>query len=212
MIFSLKNPQTAYVSTADLFDEEKKTMPGVTVYSREEAAKDRSVRRKGMAAGKQWYTVEIPPADTFLYRSKTLTEQPFPVLHSLLSQRSLSLLFHNELTLFQWQLSCYIKEQNPEEAAAAAAEETGFFYHEKRNALLSLDSGEALTGFIKQKAAYKGPEVLPAYFSALEISGILDEADGCTVFLVFNPRASLKIISIHRDTISNAVISPLRSM
>ena len=202
MIFSFQKPQTVYVSSCDLFTTKKKAIPGVTVYSDEETAKSHSVSLKGMIAGKQWYTAEIPAADTFLlYRSKTVAEQPFPVLHGLLSQKSLSLLFAGELAVFRWQLSCYLKDKKPEEAEMLFNEETAAFYHEKRNILLSLATGEALIKLVTEKATNKEPEVLPAYFSALGISGILDEADGNTVFLIFNPRASIKILSIHRSGI-----------
>jgi hypothetical protein len=200
MIFSFQKPQTVYVSSSDYFMAEKKALPGVTVYSQEKKAKSRSMPRKGMIAGKQWYAAEIPAADTFLYRTKPVTEQPFPVLHSLLSQKSLSLLFADELTVFRWQLSCYLKDKRPEEAEALSNEETTAFYHEKRNTLLSLPTGEVLVSFVKEKAAHKTQEALSAYFSALDISGIVDETDGNTTFLIFNPRASIKILAIHRDT------------
>jgi hypothetical protein len=203
MIFSFQKPQTVFLSSCDLFTTEKKTIPGVTVYSNEETAKSHSVSRKGMIAGKQWYTAEIPAADTFLYQTKTLPEQPFPVLHSLLSQKSLSLLFAGELAVFRWQLSCYLQDKRHEEEVILSAEETAAFYHEKRNILLSLATGEAFINFVAGKAARKEPEVLPTYFSALGISGILDEADGNTMFLIFNPRASIKILSIHRDTVTS---------
>jgi hypothetical protein len=206
MIFSLQKPQTAFLSPRDLFTAEEKATPGVTVYSGEEAAKNRSIIRKRTAAGRQWYTVEIPAADTFLYRVKPAAEQPFPALHSLLSRKSLSLLFAGELALFNWQLSCYLKDQKPEEAGSLAAGETAAFYHEKRNTLLSLPSGDSLVSFVTGKAR-KEPEILPAYFSALGIAGLIEESGGETEFFVFNPRASVKIISIHRDTIIYPVIS-----
>jgi hypothetical protein len=209
MIFSFEKPQTVYVSSGDYFSAEKKTLPGVTAYFQEEKAKSRSIPRKGMIAGKQWYTAEIPAADTFLYRSKPVAGQPFPVLHSLLSQKSLSLLFAEELTVFRWQLSCYLKDKRPEEAELLSNEETAAFCHEKRNALLSLPTGEALISFVKEKAAYKTPEAVPAYFSALDISGIVDESDGNTTFLIFNPRVSIKIITMNRDGVARP---PLRSM
>jgi hypothetical protein len=200
MIFSFEKPQTVYVSSSDYFTAEEKALPGVTVYSQEEKAKSRSIPRKGMIAGKQWYATEIPAADTFLYRTKPVTEQPFPVLHSLLSQKSLSLLFAEEIAVFRWQLSCYLKDKRHEEAEMLSNEETTAFYHEKRNTLLSLATGEALVSFVKEKAAHKTQEALPAYFSALDISGIVDETDGSTTFFIFNPRASIKIFAIHRDT------------
>jgi hypothetical protein len=200
MMFSFEKPQTAYVSSSDYFTAEKNALPGVTVYSREERAKSRSMPRKGMLSGKQWYAAEIPAPDTFLYRTKPVTEQPFPVLHSLLSQKSLSLLFTDEFTVFRWQLSCYLKDKTPEEAEMLSNEETTAFYHEKRNTLLSLATGETLISFVKERAAPNIQEALPAYFSALDISGIIDETDGNTAFLIFNPRASIKILSIHRDT------------
>jgi hypothetical protein len=212
MIFSSRKPQTAYVSPRDYFPAEEKDLPGVTAYSREEDAKKRSIPRKGMAAGKQWYAAEIPAADTFLCRAKPAAEQPFPVLHSLLSLKSLSLLFAEELTVFTWQLSCYLKDKTPEEAGMLSGEETTAFYHEKRNTLLSLASGEALAGFVKEKAAHKRREAVPAFFSALGISGVLDEAGGNTAFLVFNPRASIKILSIHRESYACPGIPPLRSV
>jgi hypothetical protein len=199
MIFSFQKPQTAFVSSCDLFSTEKTALPGVTVCSDEKTAKNRSMPRKSMIAGRQWYTVEIPAADTFIYRAKPIVEQPFPVLHSLLSQKSLSLLFTDELTVFTWQLSCYLKDKKPEEIAALTAEETAAFFHEKRNTLLSLPSGEALISFVRGKTAHKEPAVLPSYFSALGISGIIDGSDGSAMFHIFNPRASIKIISIHRD-------------
>jgi hypothetical protein len=200
MMFSFQKPQTVYVSPRDLFTTEEKALPGVTVYSDEEEAKSNSVQRKGMIAGKQWYTAEIPAADTFLYRTKPVAGQPFPVLHSLLSQKSLSLLFTDELVIFRWQLSCYLKDKKPEETEALSSEETAAFYHEKRNVLLSLPAGDALISFVKKRAAHKTREALPAYFSALGISGTVDEADGNTTFLIFNPRGSIKILSIHRES------------
>jgi hypothetical protein len=200
MIFSFGKPQTAFLSSSDFFGVEKKVLPGVTVYSSEEAARNRSIPRKGMIAGRQWYTVEIPAADTFLYRARPVAEQPFPALHRLLSQKSLSLLFTNELAVFNWQLSCYLKDQKPEEAEILSHEETAAFFHEKRNTLLSLPSGDALISLVTGKAR-KEPEILAAYFSSLGISGLIDGGEGETAFLVFNPRARVKIISIHRDTI-----------
>jgi hypothetical protein len=200
MIFSFQKPQTAFVSSCDLFSTEKKPLPGVTVSSDEETAKNRSMPRKGMIAGKQWYTVEIPAVDTFLYRANSVTEQPFPVLHSLLSQKSLSLLFTDELAVFTWQLSCYLKDKKPEEIAALTAEETTAFCHEKRNTLLSLPSGDALINLVSGKA--KEPQAPPSYFSTIGISGVIDETTVGMTFLIFNPRASVKIISIHRDTIT----------
>jgi hypothetical protein len=211
MIFSFQKPQTVFLSSCDLFTIEKQALPGVTVYSDEERAKNRSTPRRGMITGKQWYTAEIPAADTFLCRAKPVTEQPFPVLHSLLSQKSLSLLFTGELTVFRWQLSCYLKDRRQEEAGVLSAEETLAFFHEKRNTLLGLASGETFINFVKEKATRKEPEVVPAYFSSLGISGILDEADGNMTFLIFNPRASIKILSIHRENHTYPAISPLRS-
>jgi hypothetical protein len=212
MIFSSGKGQTVYVSSCDLFAAEKKTLPGITAYTQEEAAKSRSVQRQGMIAGKQWYTAEIPAADTCLHRTIPVAEQPFPALHSILSQKSLSLLFAGELAVFRWQLSCYLRDKSPEEAGTLSAEETAAFCHEKRDALLALVSGEALINFVKEKAARKKPETAAAYFSALGISGILDEADGKTMFLLFNPRTSLKIISIHRESNACPAISTARSM
>jgi hypothetical protein len=209
MIFSFEKPRAAFLSSCDLFTTEKKPMPGVTVYSNEENARSLSVRLMGMIAGKQWYAAEIPAADTFLYWTKPVAEQPFPVLHSLLSERSLSTLFAEELTVFRWQLSCYLKDRRQEEAGMLSAEETLAFYHEKRNTLLALATREALINFVKEKATRKEPEVLAAYFSALNISGVIDEADGNTMFLIFNPRASLKILSIHRESYAYPVISPI---
>jgi hypothetical protein len=165
-----------------------------------------------MIAGRQWYTVEIPAPDTFLYRSKPLAEQPFPALHRLLSQTSLSLLLADELAVFTWQLSCYLKDKKTQEAELLSGEETTAFYHEKRNILLSLASGEALINFAAKKAMDKEPEVLPAYFSAIGISGIIDETDGNTVFRIFNPRTSIKILSIHRDAATYPAHSTARSI
>jgi hypothetical protein len=141
-----------------------------------------------------------------------VAEQPFPALHRLLSQTSLSLLFTDELTVFRWQLSCYLKDSRPEEAELLSGGETTAFYHEKRNMLLSLASGEALASFVAEKAANKEPEALPAYFSALGISGIIDETAGNTVFLIFNARASIKILSIHRDAATYPAHSTARSI
>jgi hypothetical protein len=212
MIFSVQKPQTAFVSSRDFFATEKTTLPGVSVYADEDAARSHSIKRQGMIAGRQWYTVEIPAPDTFLYRAKPAAEQPFPALHRLMSQRSLSLLFAGELTVFLWQLSCYLKDTKPKETEILSAGETAAFYHEKRHILLSLASGEALINFVAGKATRKEPEVLPAFFSALGISGLIDETDGNTVFRVFNPRVSVKILSIHRDSYTCPAISPLRSM
>jgi hypothetical protein len=211
MIFSVQKPQTVFLSSCDLFAVEKQALPGVTVYSDEERAKNRSMPRKGMITGKQRYTAEIPAADTFLYRSKPAAEQSFQVLHSLLSQPSLSVLFAEELTVFRWQLSCYLKDRRQDEAGVLSSEETLAFYHEKRNTLLALASGETLISFVREKAARKEPEVLPAYFSTFGVSGILDETDGNTTFLIFNPRASIKILSIHREGLTCPVVSSLRS-
>jgi hypothetical protein len=124
----------------------------------------------------------------------------------------LSLLFTEELTVFRWQLSCYLKDKRPEEAEILSNEETTAFYHEKRNTLLSLATGEMLISFIKEKAAHKIQEALPAYFSALDISGIVDETDGNTTFLIFNPRASIKIRAIHRESHAYPAISALRNI
>ena len=212
MNFSFQKGQIVYVSSCDLFATGKKTIPGVTVYSDEEMALRHSVQRKGMITGKQWYTAEIPARDTFLYRTKPAAEQPFPVLHSLFSQKSLSLLFAGELAVFKWQLSCYLKDKGQEEAESLSAEETAIFFNEKRSTLLSLVTGEALIKLVTEKATRKEPEILPAYFSALGISGILDEADGNTVFLIFNPRVSLKILSVHRESSAYPAIPSLRSM
>jgi hypothetical protein len=113
MIFSVQKPRTAFVSSRDFFATEKTALPGTTVYADEDSAKSHSIERKGMIAGRQWYTVEIPAPDTFLCRAKPVAEQPFPALHRLLSQKSLSLLFTDELTIFRWQLSCYLKDPKP---------------------------------------------------------------------------------------------------
>jgi hypothetical protein len=211
MIFSLQNHQIAFLSSCDLFAVEKKALPGVTVYSDEETAKRHSVQHKGMLAGRQWHVVEIPAADTFLSWSRPVMEQPFPVLHSLLSQNSLSLLFTDELAVFQWQLSCYLMDKNPEEAETLSAEETTAFYHEKRNILLALDSCEALVNFVREKAAHTAREVIASFFSSLHISGITSGTDGTRVFVIFDPRASLRIISLRRDALPRPAISPLRS-
>jgi hypothetical protein len=154
----------------------------------------------------------VPAPDTFLYRLKPVAEQPFPALHRFLSQTSLSLLFTDELTVFRWQLSCYLKDSKLEEAELLSDRETTAFYHEKRKMLLSFASGEALINFIVEKATNKEPEVLPAYFSAFGISGIIDETDGNAVFLIFNPRVSIKILSIHRDAATYPNHLALRSM
>jgi hypothetical protein len=92
-----------------------------------------------------------------------------------------------------------------------SAEETLAFFHEKRNTLLALASGETLISFVREKATRKEPEALPAYFSALGISGALDEANGNTVFFIFDPRASIKILSIHRETYNYPALSKARS-
>jgi hypothetical protein len=101
MMFSFQKLQTAFLSSCDLFTIEKKPLPGVTAYSDEETARSHSIQRKGMIAGKQWCAVEIPAADTFLFRSKPVAEQRFSVLHSLLSEKTLSALFAEELTVFR---------------------------------------------------------------------------------------------------------------
>jgi hypothetical protein len=90
--------------------------------------------------------------------------------------------------------------------------ETEAFYHEKRNILLSLATGEELINFVAGKATSKEPEVLPAYFSAFGISGLIEETDGNTVFRVFNPRASVKILSIHRDAVIPPAYSTTRNI
>ncbi|MDR0601515.1 MAG: hypothetical protein LBG42_03970 [Treponema sp.] len=81
------NTQRAFIAANDFFT--KATLPfgaGVIAETTEQAAQTRSIRQPSLRTKRQWYHILIPATEYFFHLHLSLQEQPYPVLHSLLSQ------------------------------------------------------------------------------------------------------------------------------
>jgi hypothetical protein len=96
------NTQQAYIAAGDLFAGSAFPFgTGIIAETTEKAAQARSIRQTALLTKNQWYHILIPAAEYFLHLRTPLKEQPFPVLHRLMSQRSLLALFYDECSRFK---------------------------------------------------------------------------------------------------------------
>jgi hypothetical protein len=194
------NRQQAFIAASGFFTAA--VLPfgtGVIAERTEGAARIRSVRQSALRTKNQWYHILIPAPEYFLHLHTPLKEQPFPVLHRLLSQKSLSALFYDELAQFKWQLGIFLKDKPEEEKTAIGDSETVSFFHKQRERLLTLPSGDS---FISLLAGKNNDKTLTAsFFDFLGIAGIQFTDSGETRFLIGNARKSITITAIRRDTI-----------
>lgn len=204
MNFSSGVFQRAYIAATTYFG--KSTLPfgtGVIAEASETRAKEASTLQAGLTARYQWYHITIPPLDSFFIREKPLGEQPFPVLHSLMSEKSLSLVFHDETAMFSWQMASYLKGKTEEEQTLITTTETYSFFHEKRKTLLSVTSGEAFIEMLLERDTEKDPAVIASFFTYLGIPGIQFMNAGNSRFLIFDAKKNSTITAIQRGQIQS---------
>jgi hypothetical protein len=196
------NTQKAFIAAGDLFTAV--TLPfgtGVIAETTEEEAQKRSIRQPALLTKNQWYHLLIPGPDYFFRLHDPMNEQPFPVLHRLMSQESLSALFYDELAKFRWQLDTFLKDKPEEEKTSIADEETYTFFHQQREQLLLLPSGDSFISLLKSSAGNKADTLIASFFDYLGIAGIQYTDSGETRFLIGNARKSITITAIRRERI-----------
>jgi hypothetical protein len=191
---------TAYTASHQYFS--KTTLPfgaGIVVSPDNAYATRSAVQRPYLRTKPQWYELTIPHPERFLDLDRPLTEQPFPLVHALMSNRSLSLLFAGERALVTRQTVSFDKTQTPEEPERSTSEEDGAFYHRKREELLVLPTVSAFCQFILERSGKKDPAVISAFLSRSGISGIRFYEDAEVRLLIFDPRKETVITAIHRE-------------
>ncbi|MDR1105785.1 MAG: hypothetical protein LBL44_05455, partial [Treponema sp.] len=194
------NTQKAFIAAHDLFTES--TFPfgtGVIAETTERAAQVRSIRQPALLTKNQWYHILIPAPEYFLRLHTPLKEQPFPVLHRIMSKKSLSALFYDEYARFKWQLDTYLKDKPEEEKPAVADSETHAFFHQQREQLLALPSGNSFLELLSQNGMNSDHRIAASFFDYLEIAGIQFTDSGETRFLISNARKSVAITAIRRE-------------
>jgi hypothetical protein len=194
------NTQQAFITAADLFN--KATFPfgtGVTAEATESAAQSRCVRQSVLRTKRHWYHILIPPEDFFFQLPKPLPSQPFPVLHRLMSQKSLSVLFYDEYAQFKWQLATFLNDKPEEERQLITDSETHSFFHKQRELILALPSGNSFISLLADRGKNNDATVFSSFFDYLGIDGIRFDDFGKTRFLIFNARRSITITSICRE-------------
>jgi hypothetical protein len=194
------NTQKAFIAATDFFT--KAALPfgtGIIAETTERAARARSIRQPALRTKNQWYHILIPAADHFFHLQEPIKEQPFPVLHGFLSQKSLSALFYDELARFKWQLASFLKDRKEEEQERIAESETVLFFHKQRELLLALPSGDSFISLLSGRAGTDRGAVIASFFDFLGIAGIRFTDSGETRFLIVNAGKNAAITSIHRE-------------
>jgi hypothetical protein len=198
------NTQRAFIAAADLFTGA--TLPfgtGVIAETTEEEARTRSIRQTALLTKNQWYHILIPAPEYFFHLQTPLKEQPFQVLHPLMSQKSLSALFYDGLAKFRWQLDTFLNDKPEEEKIHLADSETTSFLHQQREQLLALPSGTAFLSLLSQDGTKGDHRITASFFDYLGIAGIQFTDSGKTRFLISNARKSAAITAIRRETASS---------
>jgi hypothetical protein len=198
------NTQRAFIAAHNLFTGA--ALPfgtGVIAETAEEEAQARSIRQAALLTKNQWYHILIPAQEYFFQLHTPLKEQPFHVLHRLMSQKSLSALFYDGFTQFKWQLDTFLKDKPEEEKTSAANFETGAFFHRKREQLLALPSGDSFLSLLSPGGTNTGHGITASFFDYLEIAGIQFTGSGKPRFLISNARKSVTITAIRRERISS---------
>jgi hypothetical protein len=194
------NTQQAFITAHDFFTTA--TLPfgtGVIAETTEEAAQTRSIRQPALRTKQHWYHILIPGTDCFFQLLKSLKEQPFPILHRLMSQKSLSALFYDEFAQFKWQLATFLKDKPEEEQQYITVSETHSFFHTQRELLLALPSGDSFISLLTGKNSEGA--IIASFFTYLEIAGIQFNDCGKSRFLLFDTRKSITITAIRREKI-----------
>jgi hypothetical protein len=193
---------TAFIAAQAYFS--KAVLPfgtGIVVSPDKEYAVKPAITRPYLHTKPQWYELTIPRPERFLRLDQSLPEQPFPLVHALMSNQALSLLFAGERALTTWQAASFAKTKIPEEQKKIIREETAAFYHTKRKHLLALPTVSALCRFILEQSNTKEPSVISAFLSRWGISGIRFDEAGEERILLFDPRKDSIITAIHREAV-----------
>jgi hypothetical protein len=164
---------------------------------RETALRD-CVQRKNYRVQNQVFTVTVPSLDSFLSTIKPMRDQPYPVLHRIMSKEALSILYCDNLAVFQWQLASYCKEQPEEKRNAITIYETNSFFHEKRKTVLALPSGDDFIKLLVASNKTHDSAIVASYLSYFGVAGIQygEESEGR--LLIFDPRKSITITAVNR--------------
>jgi hypothetical protein len=178
----LSERKTAYVSAFHFFRPEPGAYgPCVAFYDDEEKAKYTTCRKARLDTRNQWYKTRIPSGDLFLALKKPMSLQPFPLLHALVREQALSLLFAGDF-------------------AGVHEQDRRMFCHEKRARILSLPSAREYCSLVLKKLTSHAPEDVSRYLSSCGAAGIIDEEG---VYHLYNPLSNVVILSIHRDTVKD---------
>jgi hypothetical protein len=197
------NTQRAFIAAHNLFIPA--VLPfgtGVIAEITERAAQTRSIRQSALRTKHQWYHILIPPGDYFFRLAKPPKEQSFPVLHRLMSQKSLSVLFYDEYTRFQWQLATFLNDKPEAERPGISTGETHTFFHTQRELILALPSGDSFISLLAGRGMNKDSARITSFFDFLGIAGTQFDDSGETRFLIGNAGKSITITAIHREMIT----------
>lgn len=199
MIAINEKTMNAYMAACRYF--ETATLPigrGVIAGLRRETALRDCVQRKNHWTQNQVFTVTVPSLDSFLSTIKPMRDQPYPVLHRIMSKEALSILYHDDLTVFQWRLVSYCKEQPEEKRNAITIDETNSFFHEKRKLVLALPSGGDFIKLLIVSSKTHDAAIVASCLSYLGIAGIQYEEENEARLLIFDPRKSITITAVNR--------------
>jgi hypothetical protein len=189
----------AYIAACRYF--ETTTMPigrGVIAGLHRETVLRDCVQRKKYRVQSQVFTVIVPSLDSFLSTIKPMRDQPYPVLHRIMSKEALSILYHDDLAVFLWQLASYCKEQPEDKRNTITIDETNSFFHEKRKALLVLPSGDDYIKMLVASSKTRDAAIVASYLSYFGIAGIQYEEESEARLLIFDPRKNITITAINR--------------
>jgi len=195
--------QKAYIAANLFFDTA--ILPfgtGIIVEAGVKAAQSKSIRQNGPGTKNQWYEVKIPHSANLFHWDISIREQPYPVLHNLMSQKSLSALFYDDFIQFKGQLNTFLKDKSDEEKNPLATTETISFFHSKRELLLALPSGESFFSLCTNIGKNFDKSVYASFFEYVDIPGIQFNESGETRFLIFNARKTIIITAIYRAKIN----------
>jgi hypothetical protein len=196
------NTQQAFIAAHDFFTGA--ALPfgtGVIAETTEWAAYEQSIRQPALLTKNQWYQILIPAPEQFLRLHTPLQEQPFPVLHRLLSQKSLTALFYDEYARFKRRPPASLSGRGEADKPFAGDSETYAFFHKKRELLLSLPSGDSFLSLFVRDGADGTRGIIASFFDFLGIAGIQFSDSGRTRFLISNARKSVTITAIRRGNI-----------
>jgi hypothetical protein len=185
---------TAYIAAHQYFS--KTVLPfgtGIVVSPDQTYARRSAARRPYLRTKPQWYELAIPYPEQYLYLDRPLAEQPFPLVHALLSNRALAVLFAGERAF------AALRTGTPEEQETITREETTAFYHRKREDMLALPTVSAFCDFILRQSVHGDPEIISAFLYFAGISGIRFHEAGEERLLVFDPRKDTVITAVRRE-------------